>query len=369
MLAPDFEAMPPELRNLPRWVVWKGAKVPYCPTAVNSKASATDPGTWASFEQARTAYDEGDYLGVGFALNGDGIVGIDLDKCVTDTTPSEASIDLMMRIGCTYIEFSPSGTGLRGFGYGESLDGKRKKGILDGLNIELYANARYLTVTGRPLLRGPLRPLPGFTTVAAELGTTSHPTEDNGGLRKTSHVIPSSVSLCLPASEGERNRCLFELARRLKGERPDATRDELRAIVQEWHRRALPVIATKAFSVSWNDFERAWRSVRHAHGATLRAALDGVDMHAPLPAELEAFGYGEHEAPLLHVCMALQAHAGSEPFFIGARTAAELLGHTDHSTAAAMLRAFVADGVLELVSKGAGMKTSRYRFKHNGLAR
>lgn len=365
MLAPDFAAIPGELRNLPRWVVWKGAKVPYCPTAVNSKANATDPGTWATFDQAQTAYDEGDYLGVGFALNGDGIVGIDLDKCVTDTTPTVASIDLMMRIGCTYIEFSPSGTGLRGFGYGESLDGKRKKGILDGLNVELYANARYLTVTGRPLLQGPLKPLPGFSAVAAELG--SHPTEENRSLRKTSHDILHSVSACLPAGEGQRNRCIFDLARRLKGERPDATRDELRAILQEWHRLALPAIATKAFSVSWAEFEHAWRSVKYPHGETLGAIIDGLDLKAPLPDQLLALGYGEHEAPLLHVCMALQGHAGDEPFFIGARTAAELLGHTDHSTAAAMLRAFVADGVLELVKRGVGKVASRYRYI--GLAR
>jgi primase-polymerase (primpol)-like protein len=110
-------------------------------------------------------------LGVGFVLNGDGIVGVDLDKCVTDTTPAPAAMDLMNRIGCTYIEYSPSGTGLRGFGYGESLDGKRKKGVFAGLNVELYATARYLTVTGRSIVQGPLKPLPGFAAVAADLET------------------------------------------------------------------------------------------------------------------------------------------------------------------------------------------------------
>jgi primase-polymerase (primpol)-like protein len=80
MLSPDFSAMPAELRRIPRWVVWKGTKVPYCPTAKNSKASVTEPDTWASFDQAQTAYEEGGYQGVGFVLSGDGIVGVDLGQ-------------------------------------------------------------------------------------------------------------------------------------------------------------------------------------------------------------------------------------------------------------------------------------------------
>lgn len=369
MLAPDFAAIPGELRNLPRWVVWKGAKVPYCPTAVNSKASATDPGTWATFDQAQTAYDEGDYLGVGFALNGDGIVGIDLDKCVTDTTPTVASIDLMMRIGCTYIEFSPSGTGLRGFGYGESLDGKRKKGILDGLNVELYANARYLTVTGRPLLQGPLSYLKGFASVADDLRKS--PTEEAQKMTEehVCHLLLSSVGIpsgCLPTSEGERNRCLFSLARYVKGKRPDATREELREIAREWHRLALPVIATKEFSVTLTDFIRGWESVKHPHGATLNTIIESIDFAAPLPDGIEALGYGPAANRLVQICAALQAHEGDQPFFISSRQAGELIG-LHFTDASKVLAALVADGVLELVRRGTGKLASRYRYI--GLAR
>ena len=67
--------MPAELIQLSRWVCWKDKKVPYIATALNSKASVTDEGTWATFEQTKTAYEEGGYEGVGFVLNGDGIVG------------------------------------------------------------------------------------------------------------------------------------------------------------------------------------------------------------------------------------------------------------------------------------------------------
>lgn len=59
MLAPQFDFIPGELRALPRWVTWKDNKVPYNACAVSSKASSTDPDTWASFTQAQTAYSEG----------------------------------------------------------------------------------------------------------------------------------------------------------------------------------------------------------------------------------------------------------------------------------------------------------------------
>ena len=65
ILLPDFKAIPTQLRSLPRWVVWKGQKVPYCATAGDSKASVTSPSTWATFEQSQTAFEKGSFLGVG----------------------------------------------------------------------------------------------------------------------------------------------------------------------------------------------------------------------------------------------------------------------------------------------------------------
>ncbi|WOP14512.1 hypothetical protein [Ottowia sp. SB7-C50] len=362
MLAPDFAAIPGELRALPRWVVWRNDppkdKVPYCPTAVNSRASSTDPTTWATFDQARTAYDEGGYLGVGFALNGDGIVGIDLDKCVNDTTPAPAALALLDRIGCGYVELSPSGTGLRGFGYADPLP-KGKRGILDGLNVELYASARYLTVTGHPLVQGPLKPLPGFSAVAAELG--SH-------LQKRADAIlcsplSSSVGIppdTLPTQAGQRNACLFKLARYIKAANPSATRAELRAIAEEWHALALPVIETKDFAVTLQDFVYGFDNVQHPFGQTMQNIIDNIDA-TPLPAGIAALGYGDRGHHLVRLCAALNAHHAPEPFFLGARQAGEVIG-VHYTDANKMLASLVADGVLTLVSKGAGNKASRYRF-------
>ena len=159
-LTPEFAAMPEQLRAEPRWVVWKGAKLPFCAGAVNGMASVTSPGDWASFGQAQSAFEEGGYLGMGFVLNDDGIVGIDLDKCVDAGRPAASALSLLDRIGCQYIELSPSATGLRGFGFGEPIVGA--KGQQDGVSVELYSSKRYLTVTGHSIREGPLVPLPGF---------------------------------------------------------------------------------------------------------------------------------------------------------------------------------------------------------------
>ena len=362
MLSPDFSAMPAELCSVPRWVVWKGAKVPYCATAADSTASVTEPNTWATFDQAHTAYEEGGYSGVGFVLSGDGIVGVDLDKCVTEGQPAPAALGLLDRVGCEYIELSPSGTGLRGFGYGDNITGRR--GHLDGVNVELYSSKRYLTVTGRAIKSGPLVPLPGFSEVAHAIRP---PDLQKSAEDYRSNLQSSSVFFCrlpahtLPTQEGQRNRCLFELARWAKGTHPDATREELRAIAQEWHRLALPVIGTKDFAVTWTDFTRGLEKVRQPHGTTMQAIITNIDRTTPLPPGIEALGYGSTGLDLVRLCMALQLHEGTAPFFISARQAGEVLG-VHFTDASKMLSALVADGVLTLVSKGVGRKASRYRF-------
>lgn len=364
-MQPNFGAIPSELRSVPRWVVWRGAKVPFNASAINSTASVKDPNTWAAFDQAQTAYEEGGYQGVGFVLNGDGIVGVDLDKCVHAGDPEPEAMHLMERIGCQYIELSPSGTGLRGFGYADNIEGR--KGKVGGVNVELYSSKRYLTVTGWPILQGPLTSLSGFSSIAEAI----RPSVQTADLQKRteddrSNPLSSSVGIAIPAAtlpskEGQRNKCLFELARHLKGKMPEASRDELRVIVKRWHEMALPVIGTKDFSVTWADFVNGWEKVRQPHGATMNAIMAGINKSSPLPAGITSLGYGEHAFYLVRVCMALQVHAADKPFFISARQAGEVLG-IHYTDAAKMLKALVADGVITLVSQGAGKVASRYRF-------
>ncbi len=359
-MTPDFSAMPAALCRLPRWVVWKGRKIPFCATLLNSPASVTNPDTWASFDQAQTAFEEGGYAGVGFVLNGDGLVGVDLDKCVHEGKPQPAALGLLERVGCEYIELSPSGTGLRGFGYGDNITGRR--GQLDGINVELYASKRYLTVTGRPIVAGPLVPLKGFSEVANAIRP---PDLQRSTEEHTSH-FNSSVLLCrypattLPDHAGQRNHCLFELARYVKGKHPDATRQELRDTVRGWHDLVLPVIETKDFSITMTDFMRGWEKVRQPHGIIMSAIIANIDTTPP-PVGIETLGYGDAGLKLVKICAALQEHHVPEPLFLSARQAGELLG-IHFTDASKMLAALVADGVLVLVSKGVGKVASRYRF-------
>jgi len=172
-LVPQFDNIPDELKKLPRWMLWraestngeKPKKIPYCPILMNAWGSSTDPDTWGTFAQAEAAFEEGARTGVGFVLNDDGVVGIDIDQCVVDGQPVTAAMTLMHDLGVEYIEFSPSGTGLRGFGYAEKLE-KGVNGNYNGLKVELYSGRRFLTVTGHALKSGPVARLNGFTDLA-----------------------------------------------------------------------------------------------------------------------------------------------------------------------------------------------------------
>lgn len=160
-VSPDH--IPQELRDLPQWVVWhytwhdgKWTKPPY-DVRVGELASTTDPSTWASFEVVWTAYQTGEYDGIGLALReANGLVGIDLDHCRDpDSGDIDAwALDIVQDIE-TYTEVSPSGTGLRLFTRGTLPPHGRKQG-----DIEVYIGGRYLTITGCHLegTPSPLRP-------------------------------------------------------------------------------------------------------------------------------------------------------------------------------------------------------------------
>lgn len=176
VLTPNLDAIPDELRKLSRWVCWRmedGKKVPYDANALNSRASSTNPATWAGFAEAEAAFIEREghadaFSGIGLVLDGDGLVGVDIDHCVVDGVPGAAALKLLEQLGAAYVETSPSGTGLRAFGLAEPLE-RGCKGVHDGLNVELYSAGRYLTVTGRIIKAGGIEPLQGFAALAQRI--------------------------------------------------------------------------------------------------------------------------------------------------------------------------------------------------------
>lgn len=195
-IAPDFDRIPAELRALPRWVTWRAVKrpgkvkpekMPYCPTAPDSLASSIDPDTWGTFGQAEAAYLEGDRTGIGFVLDGTGdLAGVDIDGCRDAQTGAinPAALALLEGMGAAYVEVSPSGTGLRAFGYAPPLE-TGAAGTLDGMKLELYSKGRYLTLTGEPIKAGPLAPLRGFGELAERIRAGRKVNPDTGEIERT----------------------------------------------------------------------------------------------------------------------------------------------------------------------------------------
>lgn len=134
---------PAELRSRDRWLRHDRKR----PIQVNgAPASSTNERTWTTYERAH-ASSVGD--GLGFAL-GDGIACIDLDHCLVDGALADWAEPIVQACRGTYIEVSPSGSGLHIFGLAEVGKGRRRPGV------EVYDRDRYMTVTMRRYKRAPL---------------------------------------------------------------------------------------------------------------------------------------------------------------------------------------------------------------------
>jgi len=135
-----------------RFVAHDERKVPYIGDVKKMKplqyASATDPSTWrkpSEVFRAISADKTGTLVGIGYVLNGDGTVCIDLDKVVDEhgnITPEAQQI--LERFPNTYAEYSRSERGIHIWLHTSRPlpeDGKRTNGI------EIYQNKRYIAIT------------------------------------------------------------------------------------------------------------------------------------------------------------------------------------------------------------------------------
>lgn len=174
-----------------------------------------------------------------------------------------------------------------------------------------------------------------------------NPTQNNP-LHALAFTLEKVIAGFLPPGPGHRNRCIFNLARALKGVMPDATPDQLRDVLRQWHHQALPHIVTKEFSESWTDFVVAWGAVKHPAGQTFRAAVAAADSVALRGV---AARYDGNLRRLAALCVALQAQSGASSFFLGCREAGKFLG-IDKSQAWRLLKTLQFDGVLKLVNRG-----------------
>jgi hypothetical protein len=160
--------------------------------------------------------------------------------------------------------------------------------------------------------------------------------------------VEQAIMATQPTGPGQRNACIFRLARVIKGIVPHATPTLLRNIVGAWHLKALPHIRTMDFGESWSDFVIAWRAVKYPAGGTLAAAADAA---ASLALPGVAAGYDGDLYRLAALCAALQVQAGTGTFFLGCREAAKHLG-IDKGQAWRLLKTLQFDGLLHLVING-----------------
>ncbi len=172
----NADCIPRELRELPRWVLWRydsrdghnGSPVRWekLPCRVNGKpARSNDPATWNEFKGVQAEYLRGGWSGVGFML-GTPYVGIDLDGVFDPETgcylswPRSFAVkfakpdavpdpgEIIFRLA-TYAEISPSRSGVKAIVRGTLPEGRRKiggKGLVAGL--EMYDGGRFFTLTG-----------------------------------------------------------------------------------------------------------------------------------------------------------------------------------------------------------------------------
>jgi hypothetical protein len=144
------------LRKRPQWVIWKftwhgkrWSKAPFRCDDPERHASSTDSSTWSRYKDAVVAAAHAD--GISFVLTPDDpFAAVDIDH-VRD--PVTGAIEgwaqrLLDQASRSYIEVSPSGTGLRIWG---KADGEKihRQFNFDGCALELFRHThKILTVTG-----------------------------------------------------------------------------------------------------------------------------------------------------------------------------------------------------------------------------
>ena len=158
ILPVNFNAIPMELKQIPRWVLWRLVEVgdenhkkwSKLPAQTNGQpASSTDPATWADFLTVQAAYekDPNRFSGVGFVFSDeDNLIGVDLDDCYDHLSGSfiNAALQHIATSIDGYMEISPSGTGVKIF----TRANLRSAHVDHSKGLEVYPKGRYFTVTG-----------------------------------------------------------------------------------------------------------------------------------------------------------------------------------------------------------------------------
>ena len=179
-----YPSVPAELKSRRQWVIWlyhlkaeddKPSKMLY--QTNGWAASTSDSKTWTTYSLALACYQKHsagglfeyryrydrktpyqhfkcELAGIGYVFTAeDKYTGIDLDNCIVDGKVQPWAQEIIAKFqGKAYIEFSPSGNGIKIWTRAKlPVDAKHKVYINEatGEAIESYDSLRYFTVTGQ----------------------------------------------------------------------------------------------------------------------------------------------------------------------------------------------------------------------------
>ena len=143
MVKVNPDSIPEDLKKIPNWLNWKwewnGKKWNKPP--VNGTSTHAN----LTFREAYKNTKKDKSLGLGFSIHGNKICAMDFDDVLDKKGRVKKKYQKIFKpFKKVYHEVSPSGTGIRVFGYGKpkTLGGKKET------FLEVYSKGRYLTVTG-----------------------------------------------------------------------------------------------------------------------------------------------------------------------------------------------------------------------------
>jgi putative DNA primase/helicase len=117
-----------------------------------------------------------------------GIVGIDIDHCITDGQTNEEARRIITALD-SYAETSPSGTGIR-----IMLEAKLPGAFRRHGNIEMYEDMRYLSLTGHSLTNTPQDIQPRHRELYGLYHRLFQVQENTGGVLGCAQVLNTSLS-------------------------------------------------------------------------------------------------------------------------------------------------------------------------------
>lgn len=206
-----FENIPHEMRTYPQWVVWrfedlaapKPTKIPY--SARNHRpASVTNSDTWATYDEAVGAFNSGQYSGIGFVLSEvDPYAFIDLDDTHGDQLAHDRQMSVYKEFN-SYAELSPSGKGLHIIIKGAIESGRRRS------SIEIYSNARYMTMTGNIYRDAPINDHNQLLQVLwQQMGSGTNAVKHYAGLEAATETDEAIVERATKAANGDKFAALY----------------------------------------------------------------------------------------------------------------------------------------------------------------